>query len=225
VPLAIGRNRPAAGRALLAAHPQVDCLVCDDGLQHYALQRDVELVVIDRARGLGNGWLLPAGPLRESAGRLRDVSAVIIHGEAPVTRRARRLQQVLDRLPSVATLALTMQPPRALADGRSEAWPAWQGRTVHAVAGIGHPERFFAGLRQEGITVLAHPFPDHHAFSARDLQFAGHHPVLLTEKDAVKCGGLPGVDLWEVPLQSGLPSALLDQLSNQLESARGRKTA
>ncbi len=234
VPLAIGRGRAQAGRVLLTAHPAVDCLVCDDGLQHYALQRNVELAVIDRLRGLGNHWLLPAGPLREGARRLRSVTAAVVHGEAPDARRARRLTQALRLAPAVAELQLDMQPPHPLVQDdasvlctqtAAQAWSHWKGRSVHAVAGIGHPARFFAGLRAQGLVVIEHPFPDHHAFVAADLAFDDALPVLLTEKDAVKCDALTARNLWVVPLQAALPAAFLDQLSTRLESLRGRKTS
>lgn len=223
VPVAVGRRRVEAGRLLLAHHPELDCLVLDDGLQHLALARDVEVVVVDAARGLGNGWLLPAGPLRERAWRLQGVSAIVVQ-PAPPGMTAAPAPAWPDAVPR-AELSTRQDVPMRLHDGVREPWPAWQGVAVHAVAGIGHPQRFFAQLAARGLAVTGHPFPDHHAYTEQDLQLPGDGPILMTSKDAVKCAAFGSTRLWQVPLLAELPPAVLDHLSALLESARGRKIA
>lgn len=168
-PVWIGRARVAAARALLLAHPEVDILICDDGLQHYALARDIEIAVED-ARGAGNGLLLPAGPLREPLARRVDFR--VANGVA----RAGAV-----RMDIVATGFFRVSGSR---DAISR--DLLRGR-IHALAGIGDPRRFFHTLRSLGIDAEEHPFADHHAFGPEDLDFAGADWVLMTEKDAVKC--------------------------------------
>lgn len=188
LPVAVAPDRHAAGLALVQAHPEVDVLLCDDGLQHYRLARDLELCVIDGARGHGNGWRLPAGPLREPPARAAACALQLVNGgeAAPYGDRALRFDLVLDAAES-------------LADGRREPLAAWRGRAVHAVAGIGHPARFFAALRAAGLQVEEHAFADHHAYRAADLAFGDDRPVLMTEKDAVKCRAFAEDRRWAVP--------------------------
>ncbi len=180
-PVWIGRRRAEAGRALLAAHPSCDVVICDDGLQHYALARDVEICVIDGTRGLGNGLLMPAGPLREPSSRLAEVDAVVrLVADAPrdgAPRDGRSTFMAHEPLP----WRNVREPQRTDDSAR------FHGAGVHAVAGIGHPQRFFAMLRALGIAAVEHPFPDHHPFAAGDLDFPGATAILMTQKDAVKC--------------------------------------
>lgn len=187
-PVCVGVDRLAAARALATEGCQV--IVADDGLQHYALGRDFEIAVVDGARGLGNGALLPAGPLREGARRLAEVDAVVLNG-------------VLQRsLPGPAigekAFSMTLQPRQfvRLATGEGAATTAWRGRTVHAVAGIGNPDRFFATLRSLGLEVVEHPFGDHHRFTPEDLAFDGDQDIVMTEKDAVKCTAFASGRMW-----------------------------
>lgn len=193
-PVYVGEQRAAAAQALLAANPAVDILIADDGLQHYALARDVEIVVFD-SRALGNGRLLPAGPLREGPGRLSNpqVRGLVWQGRVPLLPEPRAAA-----LPSF-TLALAPGAVYALNDREHTcALSSFTGQTVSAVAGIGHPERFFQMLRDEGIRVEAHAFPDHHRYTADDMP-TSNLPVLMTEKDAVKCHGFSaGHDNWFV---------------------------
>ena len=210
VPVYVGRRRAEAGRALLAAHPEVDVLVCDDGLQHYALARDVEIVVSDR-RGLGNRHLLPAGPLREGPSRLASVDALVVHSGGNLLR--------------AGAFEMDLRPGRfyALQDPARIAQPAdWSGRTVHAVAGIGHPERFFATLRGLGLSFVEHPFPDHHAFGPADFSFVGDGVLLMTEKDAVKCRPFLQGEAWVLPVTAHVSPALTALV---LEKIDGRQTA
>lgn len=193
VEVMVSPDRAAGARALEALG--VEIILCDDGLQHYALARDLEIVVIDGARGLGNGRLLPAGPLREAESRLATVDWVVVNGgvDGAESKWGGRS----------GTLSMTLVPEaaRGIADPRR--WcsiESLRGAPVHAVAGIGHPSRFFAMLRSQGLEVIEHPFPDHHAFAAVDLAFADTHPILMTSKDAVKCRQFADERFWEVPV-------------------------
>jgi tetraacyldisaccharide 4'-kinase len=170
-PVWIGADRAAAARALLAAHPDCDVIVLDDGLQHYRLARDVEIAVEDE-RGHGNGLLLPAGPLREPASRAVD--ATVING-APARPGTFAMRLVPAGLHALDATRRRIDPGELV------------GKRVHAVAGIGNPARFFATLAQTGIVAETHAFPDHHPFAAADLAFADADLVVMTEKDAVKC--------------------------------------
>ncbi len=183
VPVCVGPDRPAAARQLLDEHPDVDVLLSDDGLQHYRLRRDLELAVVDAARGLENGLCLPAGPLREPRSRLDAVDMVLYNGNERVR----------------FGMAVRIRDLAAL-DADDERWPiaSFSGRRVHAVAGIGNPERFFATLERAGIEVVRHPFPDHHAYHPEELRFEPSLPILMTEKDAVKCRGFGLEDAWQV---------------------------
>jgi tetraacyldisaccharide 4'-kinase len=180
----IGADRPAAARALLAAHPDCDVLISDDGLQHYALARDVEICLVDAVRGLGNGWMLPAGPLREPPSRLASVDAIVVSHEPAAVPGSDILQW------GTLLCAMHLEPIRfrnVAEPGLEVGLDHFRGKRVHAMAGIGHPERFFDALRRLGLEPITHPFPDHHAYSATDLSWAGTDPVVMTEKDAVKC--------------------------------------
>lgn len=178
-PVIADPDRPRAVRELLARGCNV--VVSDDGLQHYRLRRDIEIAVIDAKRGLGNGRCLPAGPLREPAERLGQVDARVSQGGAIADAWSMRLVPIEFR---------RVQPPHDAAP-----LTAFRGRTVHAVAGIGHPPRFFDTLRSLDIDVVEHSFPDHHRFDRADLSFADSADVIMTEKDAVKCERFAG-DRW-----------------------------
>jgi tetraacyldisaccharide 4'-kinase len=210
-PVWVAPDRVAACRALRLQHPECDIIVSDDGLQHYALARDVEICVVD-ARGLGNGFLQPAGPLREPVSRLRSVDAVVAHGDAGVPGYAMALEgEQLVRF----TDARDVRPARSFA-----------GQRMHAVAGIGDPRRFFLQLARFGIKVVPHPFPDHHPFVARDFDFGDGDPVVMTEKDAVKCkriaGQNAGPQFWVFPVSASLDAGFERRL---LERLGGSKAA
>lgn len=179
VPVFVCPDRAAAGRALLASHPEVNLLLCDDGLQHYRLARDVELCVVDGARGFGNGLLQPAGPLREPVSRLRSVDAVVLNGAGRAPEH-----------PALFRMALA--PDRFLhLDGSFAEEENWRGKSLAAVCGIANPTRFFTTLRSLGLDFAEYPFPDHHAFVADELPAADL--ILVTQKDAVKLAALPGL--------------------------------
>ena len=214
-PVWVGRDRVDVIAALRAQHPEVDAVILDDGLQHYALRRDVELAVLD-ARGLGNGWLLPAGPLREPPRRLRSVHAVVSH-QAPELG-ARNLK--------VFSMRLEGEVAHRMTDARErQPLQAWRGQTVHAVAGIGDPGRFFAHVAKLGPTVVAHAFPDHHRFSPGELDFGDVLPVLMTEKDAVKLRGHARANWWVLPVTAVLDPAFGDWLLRTLDGRRRPKAA
>ena len=194
-PVWTGRDRPAAAQALLATHPECDIILSDDGLQHYRLQRDVEIVVVDGIRRFGNGFLLPAGPLRETPSRLREVDAVVINGEKVNTG------EFMMQLEGVHFYNLLNPAITATAAD-------FHGQSVHAIAGIGHPERFFSHLKKLGLTLKAHPYPDHHRFSAADLAYSDANALLMTEKDAVKCSAFADEKCWVLRVDARLDPAL-----------------
>ncbi|MFN2300920.1 MAG: tetraacyldisaccharide 4'-kinase [Gammaproteobacteria bacterium] len=200
-PVAIGADRVAAAKALRAARPDVDVLVSDDGLQHYRLARTVELVVVDGRRGLGNGALQPAGPLREPRSRLNRADAVLCNGSAREGMEAFKL------VPGSAR-RLDGAGERPLAEFR--------GTRVHAVAGIGDPRRFFDMLARLGVFVTPHPFPDHHRFRAQDIDFDDGAMVLMTEKDAVKCLSFAHERAWFVPVDADLPAPVHEHILARL---------
>jgi len=200
-PVVIGVDRPAAGRHLLDRHPECDVLISDDGLQHYRLERDIEIAVVDELV-MGNGWLLPAGPLREPLTRLREVSLILAHGALSPALRER-----VNGRP-VFPMGLEGEHFCSLATGQCVPTTFFGGRRVHAFAGIGRPARFFSQLREMGLDVVPHPFPDHHAFEPRDLAVGEGEPKVMTSKDAVKCAAFATEEMWEFPVTAKIdPSA------------------
>jgi tetraacyldisaccharide 4'-kinase len=207
-PVVVGRDRVAAARTLLARHPGVDVIVSDDGLQHYRLHRDIELAVIDAASGLGNGWPLPAGPLREPRGRLDRVDAVIqiVRGTALPRPYPQLTAWRADYTPGQAYRLRAPLEKRPLADLPSHDWLA--------VTGIGRPQGFFDMLGAQGVRFRPRPFPDHHAFRPEDVPAEGH--VLMTEKDAVKCLGFAGTDWWAMEMNVAPETGFIDWLAARI---------
>jgi tetraacyldisaccharide 4'-kinase len=209
-PVWVGTDRAATARGLRAAHPEVDVIISDDGLQHYRLARDIEIAVIDGARGLGNGWLLPAGPLREPASRLTAVDALVINGG-----------DTTGTFPHSVGMQLQGDTFRNLHDVRQPVTAAhFQGQKVHAIAGIGNPSRFFAHLQRLGLDCITRAFPDHHAYTAQDLRFAGDHPVVMTEKDAVKCTAFATTRHWALVVDAVPDESLGATIIARLAQAR-----
>ena len=200
-PVAVCRDRVAAARLLL---DQDDCdvIIADDGLQHLRLQRDIELVVIDGDRWLWNKKCIPAGPLREKPDKLHEVDFVVVNGPA----RSRHWRMKLEGETLVALTSRARRKPLA----------SLRGERVHAVAGIGNPQRFFHALRDAGLEVIEHPFPDHYRFSTEDLDFGDELPLIMTEKDAVKCEDFARENWWYLPVtasvDAGLGEAILTRL-------------
>lgn len=205
----VDADRVAAAKALIAAG--CDIVVCDDGLQHYRLRRDVEIEVIDGARRYGNGLLIPAGPMRESATRSADVDFRVLN-TGSATDVAAEFGEWPMRLETGQALPLV--------GGRALPLSRFSGQRVHAVAGIGDPERFFATLRSHGIAIVPHAFADHHRYTAEDLRFGSDLPVLMTEKDAVKCMRFAGERHYSVPVSGALPEAFWIALMDRLAKLR-----
>lgn len=222
-PVWVGRKRAEAARRLLALHPEVDVLITDDGLQHLALARDVELVVVDALRGFGNGRLLPAGPLREPLSRLKQVDAVVINGGPMASALPAYCPHFTMRIAGTRFVNLA-DPARCVTAAH------FDGQTSHAIAGIGHPERFFNQLASLGINAMPHTFADHHAFVESDLPTGN---VLMTEKDAVKCARLHFTsarrDLWflavDAVVDAGLQELIRHLLNTRKRARNGSKTA
>lgn len=201
----VDADRVAAAKALIAAG--CDIVLCDDGLQHYRLHRDLEIEVIDGKRRYGNGHLIPAGPLREPATRSASCDFRVLNVGADDTIAAGFGEW---------TMRLDTGRIMPLVGGRPLPLSAFAGQRVHAVAGIGDPERFFSMLRDAGIAVVPHAFADHHRYTADDLQFGSDLPVLMTEKDAVKCMGFAGRRHYSVPISAQLPEAFWIALIDRL---------
>jgi tetraacyldisaccharide 4'-kinase len=203
VPVAVAARRVDAVRLL---EPACDVILCDDGLQHYALERDVEIVVVDGARGFGNGRLLPAGPLREPASRLEEADAVVVNGAG-----FERVGAIRMSLEPVAVVGLGDAVRRPLSD--------FAGHEVVAAAAIGHPERFFGMLAAHGIIVEPRSLPDHARFTPETAGVGRGKPVLLTEKDAVKCSGAGWSDAGYVEVAPVVDAAaaagLLDRIARR----------
>jgi tetraacyldisaccharide 4'-kinase len=208
VPVWSGRQRVVAAQALLRAYPQCDLLICDDGLQHYALRRDIEIAVEDE-RGAGNGCMLPAGPLREPANR--RVDARVVNSQHPVT---------------AGKFGMRIDPAGFYRVDGSEAMidaAALQGKRLHAVAGIGAPQRFFSTLAAMGLNVRSHAYADHHDFAESDLRFNDCDAVLMTDKDAVKCRrfahSLP-YPLFSLRVEAILDGGFVDFIEKRLDGLK-----
>ncbi len=197
-PVVAGPDRVRAAKVLLA-NSACNILISDDGMQHYRLQRDLEIVVVDGERRFGNNHCLPAGPLREPVKRLKEVDYIVTNGNARTGEWC---------------MSLVQEGAISLADASSVPLSDFKGQAVHAVAGIGNPARFFNQLRAQGIKVIEHAFPDHHPYVADDIQFDDSIPVLMTEKDAVKCQRFGCRRHWYIPVEAcldqGFALALLE---------------
>lgn len=192
-PVMIAKNRSIGVQALVQHH-KVDIILSDDGLQHYALGRDIEIAVIDGQRRFGNGHSLPMGPLREMPTRLKSVDLTIVNGTdmQVACNRAYMLQDSSD----------------------STQLDSFIGKTVHAIAGIGNPQQYFMQLRKLGITVIEHAFPDHYIYKASDIIFTDALPVLMTEKDAVKCRSFAKPQHWVVVTQVSVTDTIVDKFDD-----------
>lgn len=203
----IGTDRVAA--ATLAIEEGATVVVCDDGLQHMRLAREFEIAVVDAGRGLGNGHLLPAGPLREPAGRLETVDAVVLTSRGNEPRSGSAIQP---RSPLVIEAGLRLGDAINLLTAERRPLSGFAGRTVHAVAAIGNPGAYFAALRTSGIDLIEHPLPDHAAIAADTVPAGADTTVLMTEKDAVKCRGHVQAGWWWVELDVAVERTTAEQL-------------
>lgn len=215
-PVWIGRDRAAAGARMLGEHSDRDVIICDDGLQHYRIRRDLEIAVVDE-RGHGNGLLLPAGPLREPADR--PVDATVLNGELTDSELVWSGVQG-SRHGGLGRAFWMRLEPRGFCfvhePARAVSLAELSGKRLHAVAGIGNPLRFFALLKRLGLDPICHAFPDHHAYSAADLAFPECDLVLMTEKDAVKCSRSGRSDLVALRVDAMLDPAFSDFLAKRL---------
>ncbi len=201
-PVAADPDRVRGARFLVREH-HCDVIVSDDGLQHLRLARDIEIAVIDGERRFGNGYCLPAGPLREPASRLREVAVRIVNGGRPEGELGMALKETgLCRVNAPQTCASVV---------------TFRGESVHAVAGIGHPPRFFAHLRGLGFKLIEHPFPDHHRFRPGDIRFDDHLPVIMTQKDAVKCERFAGDNVWYLAVEAQPDPRAADEIWRRLK--------
>ena len=206
-PMAVSPVRAEACQWLLdKAH--CDVLLSDDGLQHYALGRTIEIAVIDGERRFGNGWCLPAGPLREPAARLNKVDLIVVNGGAAK--------------PNEIAMRMAGQEAVNLLSGQRKPLAEFKATVCHAVAGIGHPARFFNYLENAGLICIPHDFPDHFAFRRQDLEFDDALPVLMTEKDAVKCRTFADERLWAVPVRADVDPAFALRLIELLSEKHDR---
>lgn len=216
-PVAVDANRVRAAQALVS--DGVDVIIADDGLQHYRLARDYEICVIDGSRGLGNRRLLPAGPLRELPDRLSQVDQLMVNGEMKATDCLSVAEQ------NAIPFELASTEARRLNESLTRPIERFAGTTVHAVAGIGNPGRFFDLLRGSGIQVIEHPFADHAPLRPEDLQFDDDLAVFMTEKDAVKIGKKVGDRFWSVPVTMAIDPALalpmIEQIVSRLQEEQG----
>lgn len=200
-PMAVGPDRVAAARALIE-HSDCNVILSDDGLQHYALQRDIEIVVIDGVRRFGTGFSIPAGPMREPARRLQEADLVVINGLGSSQEHQMRMN---------------LGDAHNLLDGDvTRRLSSFRGKAVHAVAGIGNPERFFQSLQQLGIQLEKHTFPDHYQFTSADIRFDGNKPVIMTAKDAVKCRHFARENDWYIPVTVQMPPGFCQRLDGLL---------
>ncbi|MFZ6816964.1 tetraacyldisaccharide 4'-kinase [Undibacterium sp. Ji22W] len=216
-PMTVGRNRVASAQQLLSSHPTVDVIISDDGLQHYALGRDIEILMFDQ-RGIGNGWLLPAGPLREPASRRRDFT--ILNSAKP--------DQVDDIGDEVFSMHLQMAELINLSQSTlRQSLSAMRGKKILAAAGIGNPQRFFSMLSAQELVFKAMPLPDHFAFFTELFQHEDAEIILITEKDAVKCRQIAGLRddprIWLVPVAAELDAEFKNQLLKLLELTSEKK--
>lgn len=200
-PIAVGPDRVTAAQQLLQHH-DCDIILSDDGMQHYALQRDIEIAVVDGIRRMGNGHCLPAGPLREPVKRLNEVDFIIANG------LAMRMEYPME---------ITATKLVNLKNGHSKPLSELKGIECHAIAGIGHPERFFNFLIKQGIPILKHPYADHFKYNANDLNFDNDLPLLMTEKDAVKCSRYANENMWYMPVQAKLDERFITRFLYMLK--------
>jgi len=205
-PMTVGPDRVAAAQLLLE-RGDVDVILSDDGMQHYRLARDIEIAVLDGERRLGNGLCLPAGPLREPPSRLKTVDFVVCNGSVR---------------PGEWSMQLLAGEAQPLCSGTAKPLETFAGSPVHAVAGIGNPERFFNMLNNAGLSIEKHPFADHYPYAEGELDFADEAPVLMTEKDAVKYFNYAKEHHWYLPVTAKLPDEFAKRLLAALESLRGQ---
>jgi tetraacyldisaccharide 4'-kinase len=209
-PVFVSANRVAAAQNFLASFPECNVIISDDGLQHYRMQRDVEIVVYDAVKGFGNGALLPAGPLRESISRLKTVDAIVCNGKSDQSNVFESIEMQLESGPFYNLLAV---------DQKVDA-QAFSEKKVVAIAGIGNPARFFESLKRLGVQFESRAYSDHYPFQAEDFNGIDADIIVMTEKDAVKCRAFAQSNYWVLPvnavIKNGLMPAILSKISNSI---------
>lgn len=222
MPVAVARNRAAAAHLLRSQHPECDVLIADDGLQHWPLARDMEIALL-HYRGLGNGWLLPAGPLREPKRRLDSVDAIVCNGNVPAVRAAAPRYVMTATLGSARPLDGRQEPLPLSALVEAQRRDRWR---ITAAAGIGAPDRFFAMLRDTGLEFEEMPLADHFDYVANPFSGLAADRILITEKDAVKCAADPALAadarIWVVPLATAIDPRLVDDVVMRLNQISRR---
>ncbi len=217
VPVYVGADRVATIKKLLDEH-DCDVIVSDDGMQHYKLPRDIQIAVIDQSRQLGNGWCLPAGPLREPKQRLVGCDFIVVNGLETMTEKKPTYTA------SVPEFGMQLSGKQLINLKTKQEKPltAFVGETVNAVSGIGNPQRFFDTLQNAGLTMNTQSFPDHHPFTASDFTHQNTHSIIMTEKDAVKCQSFATESMWYLPvtatLDGAFESVFLNRLAQKFES-------
>jgi len=209
-PVFVSPNRVEAGQALLKAFPECDVIISDDGLQHYRMQRDVEIVVYDATKGFGNGALLPAGPLRESKARLKAVDAVVSNGKGDINKQN-----------NFNSIEMQLEPAgfyNLIDNQKKSNIQAFLQQKVLAIAGIGNPERFFEQLRRLGLSFESQAYDDHYAFQTKDFENIDADIVVMTEKDAVKCRVFAQPNFWVLPVNAVIKDGLMPIVLNKLNS-------
>ncbi|WP_428355105.1 tetraacyldisaccharide 4'-kinase [Methyloprofundus sp.] len=196
-PVAVGPVRAESARLLLQ-NEKIDVIISDDGLQHYALHRDIEIVVIDGERRFGNNFCLPSGPLREPQERIQEVDFIVCNGGTAEEN------EILMKLEGADAVNMLTQQRKPLAE--------FSSTNSHALAGIGNPQRFFDLLAKQGLACQTHAFPDHYAYTERDISFKSAQAIFMTEKDAVKCQSFASAQHWSVPVQVSITSSFMQQL-------------
>ena len=206
IPVWIGHDRVATARALLAAEPGTNVILSDDGLQHYRLGRDVEILVVDGTRGFGNGRMLPAGPMREPHDRVTGVDAIVVNN-SDAERMPFRTRPPMFMMHMTGERFVNLADPERTA-GASD----FAGKRVQAIAGIGNPGRFFDMLHRLGLDPVCHVFPDHHAYRRDDLEYRDAEVIVMTDKDAVKCRAFADSRMWRLPVAVELAPGLVEQV-------------
>lgn len=202
-PVMIDPKRPRAIRQLLANY-SLDVIISDDGLQHYAMQRDIEVIMVDGERQFGNQWLIPAGPLRETVSRLSQADYVVTTGSQQIKISPWNMQLVADKLINCKNLT-TYSNPMSI-----------KTQNIHAIASIGNPKRFFDTLLQLGFKITPHVFPDHYSFKPSDLEKFSSSPLIMTAKDAVKCRHFANSNWWYLTVQPRCSDGLLKSIVDKL---------
>ena len=221
-PVMVAKKRTLAARELLKKYPNTNVILSDDGLQHYALARQVEIAVVDAKRQFGNGFCLPAGPLRESVKRLSTCDFVVWNVSDPSITPQDKYPWVMRNQLSADAVSLA-DYSNGTENRRTVPIEYFQGKTVHAVAGIGNPAKFFDALRAKGLNPIPHAFADHYAFCKQDFSWQKGDPILMTEKDAVKCQKLGLSNAWIIPLEISLAGGFTGALLRKIN--HGQKTA